>query len=527
MDNLLYKGKAIQCKLCGWCSTNKIGASNHISVQHREIKNGKDFIIRDVSIYYTFYPRDGTSISPFIGTNGENNDTYFIKDISDENNAVLSKEEILNITSTSTSTIDDNINNEVENTSTNQELTIIEDREDAMDTQNIDIDATIENNNPINYQQDENEVIVNPYPITQNDREVIATNEETKEFLSEEAIKLAKYWHNKYYNMQESIPKYKESNKKALREAMKNTIKNEIMPILYNIEKKEISEEDNPMEVINGCLCYCFHTITENTKKALGILSNGKRKTNKEKYSFEEIIQQKRNGTDAGRMIIKDISQIRQHREEGLEDGVLQNKEDTIINNILQLTNDLSKDMQKTIFGTNKITRKHVIDAVNNIINLNEETNIIQYIDHADNDIDNMVKKKKKYAIKKMRDLFRLSPKRAMKYYIDTHTSPNCPIDINEIKEELSARWQPVHFMKMEDSKEWEIVHKLKDEDKIYIINKMQQKETFLQVIKSRDITSAHGTDGIGYWALKLNPELGSEMMVSISKILCLFIICL
>ena len=48
----------------------------------------------------------------------------------------------------------------------------------------------------------------------------------------------------------------------------------------------------------------------------------------------------------------------------------------------------------------------------------------------------------------------------------------------------------------------------------------MQDVETFKNVISSRDITSAHGTDGIGYWALKLCPELGSEMMVTISKII-------
>ena len=108
----------------------------------------------------------------------------------------------------------------------------------------------------------------------------------------------------------------------------------------------------------------------------------------------------------------------------------------------------------------------------------------------------------------------------AMKYYIDPHTSPNCPIPLDSIRDELATRWQAPQMDNTQDVNRWPIQFKLDEADRAYIMEQMQSPEIFKKVISSRDITSAHGTDGIGYWALKLVPELGSEMMATISKII-------
>ena len=320
--------------------------------------------------------------------------------------------------------------------------------------------------------------------------------------------------------MEESIPKYNARNKKVLTEAMRCAIKDEILPILYSLEKNKIPDNENKEEVVNGVLCYCFHVIIENAKKALGLFKRRRKKTSREGSTYEEILEHKIRSRDAGTRIANAIMEIKRTRSEGLEQGVLQNREESIIEDILDQAEELSDGMKKTIFNTNKITRKIVIENVNNIINQNEETNILKYIEHADNDIANMEERRKKLITKKMRELFRLSPKRALKYYVDVRTTPNCPIPMNEIRDELADRWQAQHFNAIDQPNEWQIIHKLKEEDKEYIINKMKDRETFMKVITSRDITSAHGTDGIGYWALKLTPELGSEMMTTISKII-------
>ena len=150
--------------------------------------------------------------------------------------------------------------------------------------------------------------------------------------------------HEKYFNMQESIPKYKLERRKALTEGMKSAIKDQIMTILYALEKKKIPDGAPKEKVVNGCLCYCFHVLAENAKYAHGIIKS-KNKSDisyKPRNSYEEELHNKKRSKDV----------IKQLRQDNLDAGVLQNKVDPIINNILEQANMLTEEMQNAIFNT-------------------------------------------------------------------------------------------------------------------------------------------------------------------------------
>ena len=157
--------------------------------------------------------------------------------------------------------------------------------------------------------------------------------------------------------------------------------------------------------------------------------------------------------------------------------------------------------------------------TVGEILEEGSQTNILSYIEHANEEIQKIEKSRTIAQTKKIRDLYRLSPRRAMKYYINTNHTPNCTISMNQMRNELAKRWRDEPFDADNDNREWPTPFKLTQENKDYIISEMQNKELFKSVIQSRDITSAHGPDGIGYCALKLNADAGAEMLSMIDTI--------
>ena len=501
LSNILYEGKALQCKKCGWCTTGKTGGSIHVSNVHRTRQTG---IMQNIDMHYTFYERDGTNLTPYIGAEGINDMNYWVN----KNEESTQRSEV-------------NAQNEIESSQNNEssisQHTDQETEQQQHNTQHID-SANISQDTIQNETQDIDENVTHEVPENENEEEDGDTG-----FLTDKQIRRAMEWHQLYYNMQESIPKFKQERKKVLTSSMKSAIKFQIMPILYSLLKHEIPDNAPKEEVVNGCLCRCSYLIVENAKQALGIMkkkNDSKNRSYRPANTYEEELHMKTRARDAGEKIAKAITSIEHFRQENLEVGILQNREDQIIDDIVEQAELLSEDMQMAIFNTNDMTREHVINKVNDIINQGGETNIKTFIENADNDIQHMEQAHRKVVMKKTRDLFRLSPNRAMKYYVDPHISPNCPIPINEIQKELAERWQAPEWDTVQYTSEWPIIHRLSETDKERIISCMQDVETFKNVISTRDITSAHGTDGIGYWALKLCPELGSEMMVTISKII-------
>ena len=131
--------------------------------------------------------------------------------------------------------------------------------------------------------------------------------ESEEEYITYQQIELARKWHRKYYNMQESLPKYTSNKRKVLTEALRGAIKNDIMPVLYTIADKKIPDDAPKEEIVNGALCYAFHMIVENSKHALGLI-NKRQATNKgQRFTLEDRIQNKRKCRDAGSRIVKNL----------------------------------------------------------------------------------------------------------------------------------------------------------------------------------------------------------------------------
>ena len=155
------------------------------------------------------------------------------------------------------------------------------------------------------------------------------------------------------------------------------------------------------------------------------------------------------------------------------------------------------------------------------IITNYEQTNILEYISSAEDEvIAELESRENKQRAFKVQQAFRECPRRAMRYYVDKANSPNCNIPLDTIQKEFGKRWASEQFNPDSDGSCWNITHKMSESDKKYLLRLMTSKDHFEGVIKSRDITSAHGPDGIGYWALQLNIEAGTKFMIELSKII-------
>lgn len=507
---ILYTGEVYQCKECGWCSSNLKSAATHPGMIHREMKTEDKEFFEDANIGYIFYERDGTSISPFIGLKDDSDKNLLIyKEVIDDETNIKKKEDIIEIS---------NRRLHEEGTTNQEETNSVQEIINEVNTDNTRITTNIiSTNNNVPRRPPETVSDINP-SISQNQEGLQPSNAMTPQ-----EVRNGLTWHEQYYDMEERVPKYKSSNKKKITDAMKCVINDEITPLLDIALNKEIPDDVQQKEIINGYMCYCFHLLAERTQQALGILkkqTNNIKSNNQTKNILEDEIKSKKAVRDAGNKIVKAIENIEAERQADSSDGVVQNRETTQFDIILEEAQHLPEEMKINIFNTSNVDQEAVVTTINDIINSGHQTNIYDYIANADNDVSILEEKQLNIHKKKVRELFKISPRKAMKYYIDPHSSPNCPIPMDQIREELAERWRSEPFDAREEEQLWLSPFKLKDEDKNTILKMMSEEETFKNVIQSRDWVSAHGPDGIGYWALRVIPELGSKMMTLLSKII-------
>jgi hypothetical protein len=340
--------------------------------------------------------------------------------------------------------------------------------------------------------------------------------------MTKDEIRNGLIWNNLYHNFEDHTPKFNNANREIIKNTMTRLIDKEIIPLLDTALNKEIPDEENKHDIINGYMCRSFYIITSNIKKELGIESRrkGKKIQFRNKSSIEDIINEKEERNDTCKKIvtyIKCIDSLRKSEE--LNEADKQNKETEILGQIMKEAEKIPMKNKKDIFGTETINYETVKDMVNDTIKNEEQTNIYKYMENAINDVQNLKDREKKIMIKKARELFELDPERAIRYYVNPKDSKTCSIPINEIYDELYDRWKEVEFNE-EMADEWKTEYRIEDENKEVIMKEMQDEETFKFVIDSRNVTSAHGTDGIGYWALKAYPKGASKMMAMLSKII-------
>ena len=68
----------MQCKKCGWCTTSKMGASNHVTTEHKELQRQSVITMQNVDIHCTFYERDGTHLTPYIDEHTCTHKSYIV-----------------------------------------------------------------------------------------------------------------------------------------------------------------------------------------------------------------------------------------------------------------------------------------------------------------------------------------------------------------------------------------------------------------------------------------------------------------
>ena len=437
----------------------------------------------DSYVEYEFFQRDGQCQSPFVGETQDENDTYTIMERDVNESTRNSKEDIISYI--------------------NREGNI--EPKDNEDNSNAFLEERNLNPNEEQAQEPQD-----------------ATNfEYEEEEMSDAEIEKGLAWNKKYSNEEAMLPKFDLKNKLKLSEAMEKVLEEKVIPTL-EIANKKIPDGAPEQDVINGYISYSFHCIIEETKKAVG---TNRRSHTIYRSKHESELDLKKKSRDAGSRIVACIEEISELRKQDLEAGVLNNREEEEIDKICLKAELLSSKMKRHLFNTEHLSRETIKQKINEIIDMGSQTNIMQYIEHASEEIDVIEERKRKAFTRKVRDLFSISPKRAMRYYIDQQDTPNCTIPIEQIRKELASRWVQEDFEgEMDDNEEkWKQRYSLNDEDKKYMIENLQNEETFKDAIKSRDIASAHGPDGIGYWALMLAPEQGAIFMSMISKLMLRF----
>ena len=145
--NMIYEGKASQCKECGWCTTSKSGAGNHVSTIHRQELKERQIPMQKVNISYNIYDRKGYHLSPFMGATMDNSDQYRVGDKEQNTNASTTRQESTSRQEQQT-TISSNNNNI--STSTNQNEIEIQQQQQQNTQEPIQIDDHSQNTNEVN-----------------------------------------------------------------------------------------------------------------------------------------------------------------------------------------------------------------------------------------------------------------------------------------------------------------------------------------------------------------------------------------
>ena len=430
MEHIIHSGDTMQCKICGWCSTEKRGASKHPAVMHGDMRTEGMEFFRQGYIEYELYKRDGESISPFIGTQEEDSIRYNILQEEDTEGDNKTKRDLLDIISRN----DENGN-----------------------AQAVEEDAIITTQEPIQTNEDQSS---------------------DEEEMTEEEINNGIEWHRMFFDEETTLPKYNPKNKRKLTEAMEKVMNDTVIPTLKTAVQKTIPEGAPKEEIINGYISYCFHSIIQEANRALGNIKNNKAQFSKFKVGFDNELKKKTLSRDAGRRISQCIERMQDLRNQQLEEGVLNNREEEVLDQVCSAAESLTPQMKVNLFNTKDLTRERIKNKIQEILEVGSQTNILQYIEHATEEIDEIEGRRRKSHIKKVRELFSISPKRAMRYYVDKEDAPNCNIPIDRIREELARRWMTEDFeVESEDEEKWKVPTSLKEEDKKHVIQSRKTRK--------------------------------------------------
>ena len=323
---------------------------------------------------------------------------------------------------------------------------------------------------------------------------------------------------------------YRLKNKAKLKVAVTNAIENEALPLLQkinNIRFGDDVEEGTRQMVVNGFMCKSIHIIVSRVHRVLGILSeHGEQQrigSQEENDTVQIELNFRKRSRTAGCAISDLIRRIKYTNDnvEGVSQEIIDNRCNEYCRKILSETSKLSDTMKEHVFNSTCIDYQTVVNTVQDILSNYEQTNLLEYLSSAEDEIiTDLESRETKQRTFKVQQAFRECPRRAIRYYVDKANSPNCNIPLNTIHQELGARWANQQFDPDTEGSCWEIIHRMNESDRKYLNRLMTSRDHFEEVIKSRDITSAHGPDGIGYWALQLNIKAGTSFMIEISKLI-------
>ena len=339
--------------------------------------------------------------------------------------------------------------------------------------------------------------------------------------LTENEILQALEWNKMYHNLQAQIPKMKPHQRSLVQEAMRCALEDKCIPLLTKILQAYVDPEIS-YEVINGYISYTHYIIINEISRCLGIRNTRLIRNNKYivDNDLEIELSRRMKSKSAGERIAASLAQICLLNENSnISDQVRLNQTrewKARIHNDAQLINDT---MRQHVFK-NGIVDDRSIDEI--VSDPERRDGIMRYLSSAeDKDIASLNKRKQEKNARKVQSMYRTSAKRAMRYFIDRHPTPSCEIPIQDVTAHFGQQWNKESGYLVESGKsDWTTTHKLSEEDREYLLNYLSNEESLREIIKSRDSQSAHGPDGIGYWALQARVDLSAKYLSLLSKII-------
>ena len=318
------------------------------------------------------------------------------------------------------------------------------------------------------------------------------------------------------------IPHVKRSQRGAIKEAMRIALEDRCIPLLKTIINKEI-DDDNDTSIVNGYMCYTMHIIAEEVCRAMNVTgqpSNRRRPQQIQDRENELELSRRIKSKTSGERIASYLTRIcALHDDQDLSDQIKANQIHELKHKIHQEGQQISNTMKDHVFLNGIIDDTSITNIVENI---DQREGIIRYLSTAeDSIIAECERRRKEHSAYKVQTLYRECPKKAMQYYVDKHPSPSCTIPITQIQREFGQRWNHESgYAAPPENSEWRAIHKLTEEDKELLNASMKSRSFFKNIITTRDPQSAHGPDGIGYWTLQAMPDLSSEYMELLSKLI-------
>ena len=339
-------------------------------------------------------------------------------------------------------------------------------------------------------------------------------------------FKKALSWSRELRHHQASIPRLRLKTRAKLKAPISNFIKDTAIPLLRKFLNTRRGDSDNERwQAMDGVISYIEYEMTKVVIDTLGIRGDRKRSNNTEEVNEREVefaqISHCRDAAAKSAALLnsifieslnsEDSDQVRDNKIYSLKDRCiyqLKQVDDEVINNVFHC-------------NSSEVTGKEIDDLINE--GQERFMSKITYLSNAfEEKLSECTEKRRKYKERKVQELYSEDPKRALRWYVDRKASPNCPIDIEEVRSNLAARWQPnLSYEKpsVEDQL-WRSYFQFSDSENELLEKEITSKEHFMSIIQNRNPQSANGPDGIGYGILKLDLESASTMMSLISKAL-------